>query len=134
MLGCYLSITMAVSKVLLTQPSPAVVDKKPAVSLGAPNKLTLGIGAFQILNRPLNYCIYSREPWVIIAEGPAYPNHLEETHRKNKLSQYLSTWLNCWKVIRRYFHSPVIEPPVPILSKTHLPHTLWVSLMQFFRS
>jgi hypothetical protein len=122
---------MAVSKVLLTQPIPAVVDKKPAVSLGALNKPTLGIGAFQILNQLLNYCICSREPWGIIAESPAYPNPLEETHRNNKLSHYLSTWLNCWKVIRRYFHSPVIETPVPVLSKTHLPPTLWVSLMQF---
>lgn len=122
---------MAVSKVLLTQPISAAADRKPAVSLGALNKLTLGIGAFQILNRPLNYCIYTREPWGIIAESPAYPNRLEETHRKNKLSQYLSAWLNCWKVIRRYFHSPVIEPPVPILSKTHLPLALWISLMQF---
>jgi hypothetical protein len=39
------------------------------------------MGAFQILNQLLNSCIYSREPWGIIAESPAYPNRLEETHR-----------------------------------------------------
>ena len=111
----------AVSKVLLTQPNLAVADRKPAVSLGGQNKLTPGMGAFQILNQLLDYCIYSREPWSIIAESPAHPNRLEETHRKNKLSQYLSSWLNYWKVIRRDFHSPVIETPVPVLSKTHLP-------------
>ena len=73
---------MAVSKVLLTQPILAVADKKPAVSLGGLNKLSLGMGAFQILNQLLNYCIYSREPWGIIAESHAYPDHLEETHKR----------------------------------------------------
>ena len=39
------------------------------------------MGAFQILNQLHDYCIYSREPWGIIAESPAYPNRLEDTHR-----------------------------------------------------